>query len=161
MSNELVDTLWMSYPYLHSPIDDLQSFYYTTQWAVAFNDGASGGRYNGNGIHRFRRMISGDGGDRLRATDKVQNALLPHSHTSKNEYGPFFAHSLARLTPWLTRLAALRRDWGLVVDEGAILKDEGREGKHLGLNFLIYGYRGVGEYFELLHEHRALLQEVV
>ena len=33
--------------------------------------------------------------------------------------------------------------------------------KYLGLNFLIYGYRDVGEYLELVHEHRALLQELV
>ena len=33
--------------------------------------------------------------------------------------------------------------------------------KYLGLNFLIYGYRDVGEYLELVHEHHALLQELV
>jgi len=36
---------------------------------------------------------------------------------------------------------------------------DGREKeKHLGRNLLTYGYRGVGEYFELVHEHRGSLQ---
>ena len=60
MSNKLVATLGKPRPHLHSPVDDLQSFYYTTQWAVAFNDGTSGGKYDGPEIQDFREMIAGD-----------------------------------------------------------------------------------------------------
>jgi len=36
--------------------------------------------------------------------------------------------------------------------------DGGEREKHLGRNLLTYGYRGVGEYFELVYEHRGSLQ---
>ena len=86
----------LSPPYLNSPIDDLQSFYYTTQWAAASNDGAGEGRYNGIEIQEFREMIAGD--KRERASSLVRDDLLPA--TAGVEYGPFFAQSLALLSPW-------------------------------------------------------------
>jgi len=32
--------------------------------------------------------------------------------------------------------------------------------EHLTDIFLVYGYRGVAEYFQLIHEHRASLEKV-
>ena len=155
MSDELVDTLWTRQPYLHSPFDDLKSFYYTAQWAVAFNDGAKEGKFNGAKIEYFRQMIAGD--DRSRATTMVRDEIIPD--IEGKEYGPFFAHSLSLLGPWHEKLATLGRDWKRVAGRDAVPGNE--EEKRLGLDFLIYGYRGVGEYFELLHEHRVVLQEEV
>jgi len=53
-SNKSVGTLRRPRSYLSSPIDNLQSFYYTTQWAAAFNDGAGGGT-TGSRFKSFRR----------------------------------------------------------------------------------------------------------
>lgn len=151
--NGLVDTLWS--PYLHPPVSDPESSYHTAQWAVVSNDGASGGKYTGTGIQGFQGMIAGD--RRERAGIKVQSLLLPL--TAKEGYGPFFAHSLVILTPWFTKFTALNRDQSLAMRKVATFDDKDK--KHLGLDFSIYGCCGVGEYFELIREHRALLQEVV
>ena len=156
MSGRLKDTLWTAEPYLHSPVDDLESFYYTAQWAVAFNDGASGGRYNGIELQDFREMIAGS--EREQANAMVRDELCPIP--SEAEYGSFFARSLSLLTPWQLKLGELDGDWNDVLYDASLRDDKGKE-EYLGLNFLIYGYRGVGEYLELLHEHRASLQKAV
>ena len=153
MSDRLIRTLRCPGPYLHSPVDDLESFYYTTQWAAAFNDGASGRKHNGAEIQEFREMIAGD--RRHQANAMVLEELFPLME--EPGYGNFFARSLSVLTPWLGKLSALRRDWTLTQRMAAGSNDEEME-KHLGLGFLIYGYRGVAEYLELVDEHRASLQ---
>ena len=88
MSFKLLETLEVPEPYLHSPVDDLESFYYTAQWAVAFNDGASGGKYDGTKIRRFREKITGQ--NRSEAKFVVQNFVRPD--TADALYGPFFIH---------------------------------------------------------------------
>ncbi|KAF9649200.1 hypothetical protein BDM02DRAFT_3142988 [Thelephora ganbajun] len=160
MSADLLDTLWSSDPDLHSPIDDLESFYYTAQWAAAFNDGTSGGKYDGNQIERFRKMIAGSANERYRARGMVRGVLRPTSVTVVEEYGPFFARSLVILGPWNTGFDTLGADWRDVMDQARALDDREKE-KHLARNFLIFAYRGVKEYFQLLHQHRTSLQGVV
>jgi len=158
MSRRLVRTLWNPSPYLHSPVDDLESFYYTAQWAAAFNDGANGGKYDGSEIQKFREMIAGD--MRNEAYLMVLEELYPDEGGQAEAYGPFFAHSLAFLNPWLVKVNALGREWASVLKKAGEFKDEEKE-KYLDFHFLVYGYRGVGEYFELIHKNRALLQGVV
>ena len=63
-------------------------------------------------------------------------------------------------TPWLKKLDALITCWSLVVDQAEDLKDT-KTKEHLANNSMVYGYRGVAEYFQLLHEHRASLEKVV
>ena len=58
MSQKLLDKMSVKRPYLHSPVDDLESFYYTAQWAAAFNDGTSGGRHEEGEIIWLRTIIS-------------------------------------------------------------------------------------------------------
>ena len=159
MSDALLDTLDIPKDHLHSPIDDLDSFFFTMQWAAAFNDGASGKRHDTREIQRFRDMISGR--DRAKATIMVLATLDPDRRSTLEEYGSFFAHSLYVLTPWIRKLADLRRKWGKsVTDEAEDLDDEEKE-KFLRSSFLVWGYRGVAEYLELVYENRALLQEEV
>jgi len=155
MSQDLLNTLWVSRPHFHSPVDDLQSFYYTAQWAAAFNDGASGEKYDSNDIREFREMISGG---RRFAADHI---VLSKNHDfMARAYGSFFAHSAAILQPWLQRLNTLAADWSSIMTHAEKLDDAERK-DYLDYNFLVYGYRGVGEYFELIHEHRALLETAV
>jgi hypothetical protein len=61
MSPGLLRSVRLSRPYLHSPADDLESFYYIMQWAAVHNDGSGAGkrsrRYPGQVpllIHRIR-----------------------------------------------------------------------------------------------------------
>ena len=156
MSLGLLNTLRVKQSYLHSPVDDLQSFYFTAQWAAAFNDGASGKKHDGAEIKWFREMIVGE--KRSEATYSVRDYLRPGTADIAG-YGLFFVHSLAVLSPWLAKLGAMVRDWNHVMIRAKGL-GEGME-KYLAQNFLISGYRGVGEYFELVHEHRESLQAPV
>ena len=155
MSNNVRMTLGTTDHYLHSPVDDLNSFCYTAQWAAAFNDGATGEKHNGIKIQRFREMIADD--RRAVAVSMVRDGL--RSPGTKAEYGPFFAQSLALLSPWWAKLALLVGDWDIEMDQASALEGKDKE-ERLRLNFLIFGYRGVREYFELVHEHRASLQMV-
>jgi len=153
MSNGLVNTqrTWPRKPYLHSPVDDLESFYYTAQWAAAFNDGASGGRFNGPEIQEFREMIAG--GERALATIKLPSLF---SISTEVEYGPFFARSLPPLVSWWPKLSILHHDWAKVLYGASLHNGEDKE-EYLHLNFYIFSYRGVVEYLELVHEHRESL----
>ena len=158
MPKDLVKTLWSPRPYLHSAVDDLESFYHTAQWAAAFNNGASRGKHDGDDIREFREMIS---------SDKRSDAILmvqPTHHRlwmeMEEEYGAFFTHSTALLGPWLEKLNALTADWSFLAKQAKKLDDTKRK-EHLDYNFLVYGYRGVAEYFELLHELRELLEKAV
>jgi len=158
MSQNLVKVLWSSESYLHSPVDDLESFYYTAQWAAAFNDGASGEKHDGGGIRRFREMISGD--KRYDAFREVQTTRSSVWKRREQEYGAFFVNSTALLHPWLKKLDALIIDWRSLAAQAEDLEDTKMK-EHLTDSFLAYGYRGVAEYFELIHEHRASLAKVV
>ena len=158
MSRELVRALEVSTPHLHSPADDLELFYHTALWAAAFNDAASGRKYDGTEIRRFRGWISGD--QRFQAIDVVQNRLYESWKQREQEYGPFFVHSMALLCPWLEKLVTLIRDWNLTMDQAEKLDGTKRE-EYLSYNFWVYGCRGVEEYFELLREHRASLERGV
>jgi hypothetical protein len=155
MSPGLVNTLQDPQPYLHSPVDDLESFYYTAQWATAFNDGATGSKHDGKRINNFRSLITSTHRDRVILM--VERELATLTIQEEKEYGPFFASSVTLLSPWVKTLSSLRSDWKVLMKQVELLNDEDRE-KRLGLEFLIYGYRGVKEYFELIYEHRASLQ---
>ena len=153
MSRLLVNSLTYPEALLHSPVDDLESFYYVAQWAAAFNDGAVGGLHDGTDIRVFREMIAGN--LRERAGEDVR---ILEPDTAGAGYGPFFAQSLHVLTPWREKLDPLLRGWRRVMRDAVNLGETDAKEKYLGLNFLIFGIRGVTEYLELVHEHRESLQ---
>ena len=115
-------------PYLHSLVDDLESFYYTAQWAAAFNDGASGRKYDGGRIKRFRSMIASN--ERDAATLMVERELAHVTVREAAEYGAFFTSSLTLLSPWVKKLSNLRIGWRAVIYQVQDLDDKDRE-KHL------------------------------
>lgn len=139
-------------PWYNSPIPDFESFYYAARWAAAFNEGASGGKYHGDGIQEMRKLIM----EKYWVADgMIRGYCYSFWEERQEEYGPFFVHSVALFQPWLQKLSCLSNDW-----ESVVGKAEGSRyvEKDLTYNYLVYAYRGVGEYFELLHQHRALLQ---
>jgi len=111
-----------------------------------------GRRHDGIKIQRFREVVAGD--RREQAVIKVRQATSPR--TAEADCGPFFVRFLHLLAPWREELVTLSRGWVDVLDEAADLSGMDKE-KNMGLNFLIYGYRGVAEYLELVHELRASL----
>ena len=115
-----------------------------------------GEKHDGGGIRRFREKISGD--KRFTATHEVR--IARYDTWEEEEYGAFFVNSAALLHPWLKKLDDLKYDWGGLMAQAKKLEDTEMK-EHLADNFLVYGYRGVAEYFELLREHRASLERVV
>ena len=84
-------TRWIQSPFPHFPVDDLESFYYTTQWATAFNDGPSEREQDRDKIREFREMISSDQRTYTMGIIKDPDDLW---ESDKQEYGAFFAHSM-------------------------------------------------------------------
>ena len=123
---------------------------------AAFNDGARRRKHDRDGVREFREMISGD--KRLFAVHDVR--LEYPGFWEEDEYGAFFADSVALLHPWLGKLDILKADWSRVMYQAEDLEDT-KMREHLTDNFLAYGYRGVAEYFQLLHQHRESLEEAV
>jgi len=115
----------------------------------------SGGKHDGAGIRRFREKMSGD--KRLSAIDEVRWKYPDFWERREQEYGAFFVKSAALLHPWLKKLDILMADWARLMDQAEYFEDTKMK-EHLTDNFFIYGYRGVVEYFELIHEHRASLE---
>ena len=50
-----------------------------------------------------------------------------HPDTADVQYGSFFIHSLALLSPWLEKLVAMGRDWDRVILRAKELSGEGME----------------------------------
>ena len=115
-------------------------------------------KQDGDKIRQFREMISG--GERSAAGDLFR--LNPHGIWKRmtQTYGSFFAHSAAILQPWLRKLDTLVVNFSSIIAQAEGLDDAKRK-DYLDYNFLVYGYRGVGEYFEIIHEHRELLETAV
>ena len=77
-------------------VDTLRSRGTYVQWAVAFNDGASGREYDGEEIKYFRKMIAGD------RWDQASNQVRDEPSVTEQDvidYGAFFVSSLALLNP--------------------------------------------------------------
>lgn len=89
-------------------------------------------------------------------TDRRPTSTARFLPTDGEEPGDFH---WATAVPRQDRLSALVRDWNKVMDDANLREDKDKE-EYLGLNFLIFGCRGVGEYLELVREHRESLQGV-
>ena len=83
----------------------------------------NGGKYDGTKIRRFLEMITGQ--IRFMARSMVRDSLCPD--TTDVQYGSFFIHSLALLSPWLEKLVAMGRDWDRVILRAKELSGKGME----------------------------------
>jgi len=140
-------------------VDDLESFYHTAQWAAAFNDGQSGKTCKADGLQHFRTLIAGPFENRTLAERDVMT-LQPESKLGLEikKYGPFFGSSAFLLHHWLHKLCTLQGDWEYVMGEAEELEGRYKE-EFLVIHFLIFGLRGVKEYFQLLLQCRDLLNK--
>jgi hypothetical protein len=107
MSDDLLETAQLDMPYLQSPIDDLQSFYYVAQWAAVFNNT----NFPGNApipakLAQLRRRIAGSQTDRSFVTRKVTNPDL-----NPTQYGHFLVACCSILNEWDSKLRKLAAKW--------------------------------------------------
>jgi len=77
-------------------------------------------------------------------------------------FGKVTSRNMVYFSPalWFRKLEALTYDWRCMMYRAKKLDDAKRK-DYLADNFLVYGYRGVAEYFELICEHRELLEGAV
>jgi hypothetical protein len=68
MSSGLLRAVQLLEPYLHSPVDDLESFCYTMQWAGVNNDGSDSGGHETDHLDTLRAKLSDSVDNRFQAT---------------------------------------------------------------------------------------------
>ena len=107
MSNSLLDAAALDKRYLQSPVDDLLSFYYVTQWAAAnnnrdFPDSAT----VSDELKLLRKRLASSFSDRELATSTMTKRPL-----DPELYGTFAAECQPILQEWDNHLMILMGDW--------------------------------------------------
>ncbi|KAJ7065035.1 hypothetical protein C8F01DRAFT_786607 [Mycena amicta] len=145
MSDNLREALQNHSEYLHSPVDDLHSFYYVAQWAAAFH------QVDGDhpSLERLRAHLAGTG--RAEATNKIR-ALRP-LRSDQELYGKFVPKCGRFLRAWHLKLGDLRGDYKEAFEP--FWKPENRNSNHLQSLFFTFAYRGVADYMEVLVEWQS------
>jgi hypothetical protein len=99
MSSGLLRSVWVLEPYLHSPVDNLRSFYYTMQWVAVHNNGSSTRKHKTNNLKVVWARISSS------VDNRFQVLLLVHRICHNNQedvqkFGTFLAKLQLVLKEW-------------------------------------------------------------
>ncbi|KAJ7211361.1 hypothetical protein GGX14DRAFT_394273 [Mycena pura] len=140
MSMELLASIGNG-PYLHSPIDDIQSFYYVAQWAAAFHK-------DGDNLDLVKKIRSG-----LSGNVEAREATSNHIHrlvADANDVGDFLVRCPPLLHAWNSRLT------DLYIDFAYARKASGEE-SWLKIVFQTFAYRGVADFLEVFQRHKENL----
>ncbi|KAJ7224247.1 hypothetical protein GGX14DRAFT_649174 [Mycena pura] len=139
-------------PYIHSPIDDIQSFFWLAVWAVLFNSRPQ--RRSQSELIWGQNLRSGDRGGKTDFVDALTlEAKQGHSPIG-NELFPF-------LQDWWERQRKLAMDWhGNVVAEAAKIPEHEVDNiRSFYLHhFHLYALRGVKEFLDLVVRDRETLK---
>jgi hypothetical protein len=153
MSSGLLRSVRLSEPYLHSPVDDLESFYYTVQWAAVHNDGSSAGEQETDALKTLRAKLSDSADIRFQASLLVHR-IRPNNPEDIQKFGAFLAKLQPVLKEWYPSILTLMRSWRTVKD-GA---DEADISGYYIRHALVFAYRGVADYLKIVHKHRESLK---
>jgi len=153
MSSGLLRSVRLSETYLHSPVDDLESFYYTTQWAAVNNEGSSTGRHETDHLKALRAMLSGSADQRFQATLFVHR-IRRHSKEDAQKFGAFLPKLRPVLKEWYSSILALTESWRTV--KGGF--DGSDISRYYIRHALVFAYRGVADYLKIVHKHRESLE---
>lgn len=153
MSSGLLRSIRVSEPYLHSPVDDLESFYYTMQWAAVNNNGSASGKHKTENIEALRVNLR-DTADRRFQTTLSIHRIRPDNKQDIEKFGPFLTKLQPVFKEWYPSILALVQSWKTVKDgvEGA---DD--VSQYYIRHALVFAYRGVSDYMEIVHKYRAKL----
>ena len=153
MSSGLLRSIRLSEPYLHSPVDDLESFYYTAQWAAVNNEGSDAGRIETDDLNTLRARLSVSADIRFQAT-LLLHRLRPDNQEDIRKFGAFLPKLQPVLKEWYPSLLMLMKSWRTTKD-GAGETDASR---YYIRHALVFAYRGVADYLKIVHEHRGSLE---
>jgi hypothetical protein len=130
-------------PYLHSPLDDMYSFFYVAVWATLWN--TKKGHTKREDIWR-RDLRSQD------AREAMVLDLLDQRHRKVIPYAPIIVGMLPVLDDWWIKLSALSRSSSANLDEDQ------------GILCLAYfdqlAYHGVADFVQIVKEHCQHIQTV-
>ncbi|KAF7325742.1 hypothetical protein MKEN_00424600 [Mycena kentingensis (nom. inval.)] len=154
MSNRLLDAKAKQISFLiHSPIDDLFSFYYTTQWAAAFH-----GNVVPSDLQSLRSDLAGGRGQRARGTETIRE--LVSTAGLRAQYGRFLVLLAPILKLWNAKLVELQGEWRVAQEELDNSVLHGKEIREMQtIPFLAFGYRGIAEFAELIKSEGKRLRE--
>src|SRR5258708_6793836 len=106
MSSGLLRSLRVSEPYLHSPVDDLESLYYTMQWAAVYNDGSGTGNHESDHLEVMQARLSGCADKRFQTTLLIHRIRLDNKEDVE-KFGPFLAKLQPVFKEWYPSIIAL------------------------------------------------------
>jgi len=127
---------------LHSPVDDLESFFWVAIWSVFFNkDHAKGKAYSDEEKDIMDHLARGDKG---RAIDKYSELVCDDTTSDIGR------HLQAVLDDWWTKVRDTNREWSKEVLRGAP-KNAGRD--YYLPHFHCFALEGVADALEVLLKH--------
>lgn len=153
MSSGLLRSVRLSEAYLHSPVDDLESFYYTLQWAAAYNEGSSTETHRGDDLRALRAMLSGSADNRFQAALLIHR-IRRHSEEDVRRFGAFLPKFQPVLEDWYPSILALIESWRAV--RGGF--DGSDISRYYIRHALVFAYRGVADYLRFVHRYRESLK---
>lgn len=153
MSSGLLRSIRVSEPYLHSPVDDLESFYYTMQWAAVDNDGSASGKHESDDIKALRAMLAGSADNRFQATLAIHRTR-PGNREDVRKFGAFLTKLQPIFKEWYPSILGLTKSWRTVHDGVGGAEDVSQ---YYIRHALVFAYRGVSDYLKIVHKHRNSL----
>ena len=155
MSSGLLRSARLSELYLHSPVDDLESFYYTMQRVAAYH------RDSGTGEHKIDKLkaiiqggLSGSVDDRFQASLAVHK-IRPNDKEDVQKFGVFLTKIQPVLKEWYPLIFGLARSWR-TVNDGIV--DGDVVSRYYIRNALVFAYRGVADYLKIVRKRRESLR---
>ena len=134
-------------PYVHSPADDMWSFYWTTLWAVLHNKDA---RHDSPLENALREELSG--------TWQQRTLVGARLRPSKRDHSPLLVALGPFLKAWhaeLSELEASAVDFSQGMLEPAIAEDR----KSWLVTCHLYAYRGVAAFLRVLRKHSDAIKD--
>jgi hypothetical protein len=153
MSSGLLRSLRVSEPYLHSPVDDLESWYFTMQWAAVYNGGFHPEKNETDDIEALRDRLSDSADKRFQATLSIHK-IRPDNQEDVKEFGAFLAKLQPVFKEWYPSILALIKSWRTVKDGVDEADDVSR---YYIRHALVFAYRGVSDYLKIVHKYRDSL----
>ena len=155
MSDGLLRAMERGAGYLQSPVDDLFSFYFTMQWAAAFNNEkfpkAEAIPFD---LGCLRQSLSGNKEERSWATHEI----IDPAELEEDRYGQFLVSCQLFLQSWYPSLQVLNAEFRKCHSQLQNSKLASESDAYTAL-FSIFALKGVTQLAELVHSHMKATQE--
>ena len=149
MSDGLLEATERGVSYLQSPVDDLFSFYFTMQWAAAFNiEKFPKTQAIPSDLDYLRQGLSGNKDNRSSATNKITHP----AELEEDRYGQFLVSCKSFLRSWHSSLLALEADFRKCHSQLRKSKLESESDAYAAL-FSVFAVKGVAQLADLVHTH--------